>query len=122
MGKFCPDNTMDVFLDYIAGSDYLVVCSGSPVIFEDAFTTNALAKVVMASGSYTKADDISGRKLTVSAKTGIPITASGDAMTVALLEKSGSTLRYTTSCMTQTLTISGSVDTNSWKINLLDAT
>jgi hypothetical protein len=110
MGKFAPDATIDASLDYIAGSTYMTVCSGSPVTYADAYTNLMLAKIAVTSGSFTKADDTSGRKVTMDAKPGVSITNSGTALAVALVEISGSTLRYVTTCTSQSLTAGGTVD------------
>jgi len=122
MGKLAPDAMIDASLDYVAGSDLMIVCSGSPATYTDAFTTNKLASQAMASGSFTKADDTSGRKITMAAANGVPITASGDALAVALVNTSGSTLRYVTTCTLQALVSGGTVDIPAWKINIADPT
>jgi hypothetical protein len=123
MAKFAPDNTLDQELDYIALSDYMCACSGSPITFADAYTNLMLAKVAMAGGDFTKADDTSGRKLSMAAKTGVSITNSGTCLAVALVNASGSTLRWVTTATSQVLTAGGTVDfPANWKINIQDPT
>ena len=79
MAKYAPDSMIDASLDYVAGSDYLCVCSGSPTTFAAAYVDNMLAKVGVDAGDFTKGDDTSGRKLTVGAQTAFPITGNGTA-------------------------------------------
>lgn len=120
MGKFAPDTTLDAYLDNIAASTFECVCSGSPATFDDAYTNLMLARMATTSGCYVKADDTSGRKLTVSAKTGMTITNSGFAEAVALVDVGNSLLKVVTSCTGQQLTAGGTVDAPSWKINIVD--
>jgi len=125
MGKLAPDAMIDGSLDYVASSDYMCVCSGSPTTYTQAYTTNLLAKVAMSSGSFTKADDTVspyGRKVTMSAASGVPITASGDALAVALVKTGDSSLRYVTTCTQQALVSGGTVDIPAWKIQIGDPT
>jgi len=88
MAKIAPDAMIDSALDYVAGGDYLCVCSTQPTTYEQANTTYMLAKVAMAGGDFVKADDTSGRELTMGAKSAVPITNSGDAQHIAII-KSG---------------------------------
>ena len=111
--KVAPDAFIDGGLAYGQGSNYMTVCSGSPATFADAASTLVLAKAVMTTGCLVIADDatgILGRKLTMTAKPGVTIDANGFAEAVALIETTGSTLRYVTSCTGQSLVAAGSVD------------
>ena len=73
-------------------------------------------------GSYTKsAGSVSGRKNTLDAQTGLPITTTGDATHVCVSDGS-STLMLTTTCATQTLTSGGTVDLSSFAHDITDPT
>lgn len=122
MGKVAPDAMIDGALDYVAGSDYMCICSGSPATYTDAKVTNILAGFSCTSGCFVKADDTSGRKITIGARTSGSITSSGSALAVALVKVSDTTLRYVTTCTEQYLVASGTVDTPAWKINIADPT
>ena len=122
MGKIAPDAMIDASLDYVATSDYMCICSGSPSNYTEARSTNILAGFVCTSGCFTKADDTSGRKLTVAARTTGSITASGSALAIALVKISDTTLRYVTTCTEQYLVSGGTVDTPAFKINIADPT
>ena len=122
MAKAAPDAMIDASLDYAAGSTKLVVCSAQPTTYAEANATYALADVVIDSGDFTKADDTSGRKVTIGAQSAVPIDTTGTATHVALIETSGSTLRYVTTCTSQALVSGGTVDVPAWKINIADPT
>jgi len=126
MGKLAPDNMIDGALDIVAstagGTNMYCICSGSPATYADAITNNVLATISVTSGCFVIADDTSGRKLTMGAKTAIPITDSGFAEAVAIVDTAGSALLYVTSCTGQSLVAAGTVDTPSWKINIQDPT
>lgn len=122
MAKAAPDAMIDASLNYVAASTKLVVCSSQPTTYNEANSTYALADVVIDSGDFAVADDTSGRKVTVAAQSGVAIDSSGDATHVALIETSGSTLRYVTTCTSQALTAGGTVDVPAWKINIADPT
>jgi|WetSurSiteA1Bulk_404760.scaffolds.fasta_scaffold03248_4 hypothetical protein len=123
MGKIAPDGMIDAALDYVALSDYMCICSGSPSDYTTARSTNILAGFPCTSGCFAKADgDSSGRKLTVSARTAGSITASGSALAIALVKISDTTLRYVTTCTEQYLVASGTVDTPAFKITIADPT
>lgn len=87
----------------------MVACSAEPTNYTEANATYALADVTMADTDFTIADgDVSGRKVTVAAKSSVTIDASGDATHVALLDVTGTALLYVTTCTTLTLTSGGS--------------
>jgi hypothetical protein len=122
MAKAAPDAMIDASLDYAAASDYMCVCSTQPTTYTEAYTTYMLARTAMTGGDFTKADDTSGRKVTMTAKSAVSITNSGTAAHIALVASGGTTLRYVTTCTSQALTASGTVDVPAWKINIADPT
>lgn len=122
MAKQLPDATIDTELDYIAGSDTMCVCSAEPTTEAEAYTSLMLARVAMAGGDFVKANDTSGRKVTMGAKNAVSITNGGTATHIALVNHSGGTLRIVTTCTSQVLTGGGTVDIPSWKFNAQDPT
>jgi hypothetical protein len=123
MPKTAPDAVMDAAFDYIDQADVLRVCStldGTPTHAE--IVTATLASVAITPDTdFTKADgDTSGRKVTVAAKNGVSVTASGDANHIALTTTSGSVVRYVTTCTTQTLTSGNTVNIPAWDIEIND--
>ena len=124
--KYAPTTTLNQELNYIAGSNYMTVCSASSTVYTDCLTANMLAGVSMTSGSsggdYTVAADTNGQKVTTNAKSGVSITNSGSATCVCLLETTGSTIRWITTATTQYLTVGGTVDIPAWKVNIKQPT
>lgn len=123
MAKATPDAVLDKMLDEIATATRMVACSAQPTSFTEANATYALADVTMASGDFTKANgDVSGRKLTVAAKTGVLIDATGTSTHIALVRVADSTLLYVTTCTSQSLTANGSNTVNfpAWDIEIAD--
>lgn len=122
MPKVAPDAMIDASLDYVAGATVQHVCStldSTPTLAE--VTAASLADVTMAGGDYTKANgDTSGRKITMGAKSGITVDASGTADHIALVD--GSVVRYVTTCTSQVLTAGNTVNVPAWKIEIADPT
>lgn len=118
MAKWANDLMMDASLDYVAGATTMLVCTSQPAD-RTAALASALASVSMAGGDYTKADgNTSGRKVTMAQKTNVPVTATGTATHVALID--GSTLRYVTTCTSQVLTSGNTVTIPAWKAEVAD--
>jgi len=123
MAKATPDAVLDKPLDEIATATRMIACSAQPTTYTEANATYALADVTMAGGDFTKANgDTSGRKVTIAAKSGVLIDASGTATHTALVRVSDSTLLYVTTCTSQALTANGSNTVNfpAWDIEFAD--
>jgi hypothetical protein len=126
--KAAPDATMDTFLAKIATATSMVVCSGASnpadraAVLAAALATSPMTPG-LGSGDYTAADDATGalgRKVTMTAKNGVAVTASGDATCIALID--GTSIIYITTCTTQTLTSGNTVNIPAWKIQIGDPT
>lgn len=120
MSKFVPDATIDAYLDTIATATLLSVVSD---VSTPADLTNTLASVSLTAGDgngdFTIADgDVSGRKLTVGAQSGVSISASGNANHIVL--SLDGTILHITTCTQQALTSGGTVDVPAYDIELLD--
>lgn len=123
MAKAANDLVMDAALDFIATATRLTVCTSQPTSFAEGNATFALADVTIDGSDFTKANgDTSGRKVTISAQSGVLIDTSGTALYVALLRVSDSTLIYVTTCTSQALTANGSntVNVPAWDIEIAD--
>lgn len=120
MGKYLnPTSVLDGLLDKIATGTVISVCSAQPTTRTEAVTTYALAQTTLTSGDYTKANgDTNGRKITVAQKSGISITASGNATHVAICDASNVLL--VTTCTTQALTSGGTVTIPAFKAETSD--
>ncbi len=94
MTKVAPDALIDAELDYIAGCDRQITCSQAPASYAEATATYDLATATMTPVTdFTKADDTSGRKVTMAAKSGVTIDHSGMATHIALVKTGDTTLR-----------------------------
>lgn len=122
MAKTVNPLEQDAALDYLALSTKLCVCNAQPLTYANAITDYMLANVVVAGGDFTKANDSNGRKVTVAAKSAVPITNSGTALFLALVSTGDSTLRAVTTITSQVLTAGGTVDIPSFKANVQDPT
>lgn len=122
MAKWSSDDVLDGMLDIIALADIMTVCSQQPADRTEAVTTYALADVAMVPGDgndFTIADgDTSGRKVTVAAKSGVPVDTSGTATHVALSD--ATRLLYVTTCTSQVLTAGNTVDFPAWDVEVAD--
>ena len=120
MAKWANDLMMDASLDYVAGSVRMVACSAQPANYA-GIAAVALADVTLAGGDFTKANgDTSGRKVTVAAKSSVPIDTSGTATHISL--DHGTTLRFVTTCTPLALTAGAGNTVNfpSWKDEIAD--
>jgi len=121
MAKWASDLVMDAALDYVAGSTILTVCSAQPTTYTEATATYKLADVVVDAGDFTKANgDTSGRKVTVGAQNAVPVDTTGTATHIALSTTTGSTLRYVTTCTSQSLTSGNTVNVPAFDIEIAD--
>jgi hypothetical protein len=83
MAKSVHDDVLDGALNIVKNNaTRQVACSAEPTTYTEGNATYALADITVASGDFTAANgSTSGRKLTVGAKTGALIDASGTATT-----------------------------------------
>lgn len=120
MAKAVDDTVLDGALNIIDNATRQVVCSGQPANFA-GIAAVALADVVMAGGDFTDANgDTNGRKVTVAAKSAVPVDSSGTATHVSLDD--GTTLLYVTTCTSQALTAANTVNIPAWDIEIADPT
>lgn len=124
MAKSVHDDVLDGALNIIKNNcTRMVACSTQPTTYTEANATFALADVTMASGDFTAANgDTSGRKLTIAAKSGVTVDASGTYQHVALLDVTNSKLLYVTTGTSQSLTSGNTVNFPAWKIEIADPT
>lgn len=126
MAKFASNDMLDGSLLVLKNNvTRMVACSAQPTTYTEANATYALADVTMSGTDFTIADgDVDGRKVTVAAKSGVEIDASGDATHVALLDVTGERLLYVTTCNTLTLTsgAGNTVNFPAWTITIADPT
>lgn len=119
MGKALSDAILDAQLSAADGTS-IHVCSAEPANYA------GIAAVMLAeqaiSGSHTKANgDVSGRKNTTPAQTGVSISNNGTANHV--VESNGTdTIKRVTTCDAQALTAGGTVDVPAYDHEVGDPT
>lgn len=118
MPKFASNDVLDGSLNVAAGATRLVAINGQPASFAAA-NSGKLAEATLTGADFSlAAGDISGRKVTVAAKSGLAVLAAGTADHVALLDVAGSRLLYVTTCPSQALAAGGTVSIASWAIEI----
>jgi hypothetical protein len=129
MAKTVHDSVLDGAFDILDQADLMTVCDTQPTTFAEATTNSGgggfkLADVAMTPDTdFTKSNgDVSGRKVRMAAKSGVPIDVSGTAIYIALTKAAGSVLLYVTTCTSQALTAGGTVDFPVWDIEIADPT
>lgn len=98
-----------------AGTITYTLCSTQPTTRAEAVSTYMLAQTTLNKTSeITLANgDTSGRKMTISAKTGVPVTNSGTAQHVAICDDTN--LLFVTTTAAQAVSAGGTVDIGPWK-------
>ncbi len=128
MPKYSIDAMLDASLDEIIDNcDGLILCTSDVLTTGDPDYTkitgaSALTAVhAMTSGDFAKDDgDVSGRKATVATQADLPITATGDAAHIVLLDVGSTEVLFMTTCTVQSLTNGNNVSVPAWDIELRD--
>lgn len=120
MAKWVSSTVLDAALAVVATADRMVALPSQPASFTEAMT-GRLAEAPVAPADFSvSAGDISGRKLVVAAKAGLPVLAAGTATHVALVQTASSALLYVTTCPDQPLAPGGTVNIGSWNVEIGD--
>ena len=116
MAKWANTTVLDALLDKVATSTSMIVTTSQPANRAEAVTA-ALATTSVASGDFTKAaGSPNGRKTTVAQQDNIPVTATGSANHVCLID--GTDVLYVTTVTAQTLTSGNTVTIPAWTITI----
>jgi hypothetical protein len=122
IAKAVHDDVLDGAWNVLDDANIQTACSAQPTTRTEAVTTFKLADATMVPGTdFVKGNgDTSGRKVTVAAKAGEGVDASGTATHIALCD--GTRLLYVTTCSSQALTAGNQVNFPAWKAELADPT
>jgi hypothetical protein len=123
MAKSVHDTVLDAAFAIIDNATVMTVCSAEPTTRALAITAGnlMLADVVMAPGDFVVANGTtSGRKVTVAAKSAVPVDANGTGNHIALCDASN--LLYVTTCTAQVLATGNTVNFPAWEIEIADPT
>jgi hypothetical protein len=130
MAKFAENAVLDAALNAIKGATRLTVTSGQHAASGTGTAPTAaqidaikLAQQTGMTGTNFTGPvdgDTSGRKVTVNALSGITISASGTATHIYL--DNGTSALYVTTCTSQALTATNTVNVPAWKVEIADPT
>ncbi len=125
MAKSVNSVVLDNAFNYIKGSADTItytLCSTQPTTRTEAVTTYMLASTTLNKTTELTlaAGDVSGRKMTVSAKTGVSVTNTGSGQHVAVCDATN--LLYVTTTTTQAVSSGGTADLGSWKMEIQNPT
>lgn len=118
MPKAVSNDVLDGSLNVVRTATRMVALNGEPASFAAA-DAGKLAEATLATGDFAiGAGDISGRKVSIAAKSGLTVLANGTANHVALLDSGTSRLLYVTTCPAQALVTGGVVSIAGWSIEI----
>ena len=123
MAKTVDDSVLDAAIAVIKTATQLCLCSAQPTTYAEATATYMLVlKTGLTSGSFTGPvnGDVSGRKVSKTAETGITVTNTGTAIYAALC--TGSILLYVTTVTSQVVTAGNTCNTPIFKVEFTDPT
>ena len=122
MAKSVHDTVLDGAFQVLDAANIMTACNAEPTTRTQAVTTFALADAVMTPVTdFTIANgDVSGRKVTIAAKSGVTVDTTGTATHIALCDATN--LLYVTTCTSQALTAANTVNFPAWKIEIADPT
>ena len=120
MAKIVHDDVLDGAFLVLDDANLMILCSAQPTTRAEAVTTYALADVAMTPVTdFAKANgDTSGRKVTVAAKSAVPVDASGTGTHVALVD--ATRLLFVTTCTSQAVTAGNTVNFPAWDDEIAD--
>lgn len=122
MGKWVHDDVLDGALGIVRSfAGKMVACSAEPASFGAADGDLKLAEVAVSASDFTLGNGAaSGRRVTVAPKSSVPVTASGTASHVALLDVANTRLLYVTTCTPQSVAHGQTVNFGSWDVEISD--
>lgn len=122
MPKTVHDDVLDGAFQILDAGDIMTVCNAQPTTRTEAITTFKLADVAMVPVTdYTISNgDVSGRKVRMAAKSGVPVDTTGTAVFVAICD--ATRLLYVTTCTSQALTAGNTVNFPVWDVEIADPT
>lgn len=120
MAKFIADAALDAALAYVTAADVEYLCSAQPATFAGIAAVSLGSATPSWSGPAD--GDISGRKVTFAARTGVAVTATGNVTHVVFARTADSTLRYVTTCSSQAVTSGGTATIAAGTIEIADVT
>lgn len=121
MGKSVHPLVLDAALSFIrAQATAMVVVEGQPATYQSA-EGEALATALVVPNDFAIADgQLSGRRLAITAKSGLSVDGAGTANHIALIDQNNETLLYVTTCAPQALLAGSTVNISGWSVEIQD--
>jgi len=126
MARSVGNAMLDAALDYLADNGTRAdICATEPTTYAEATSTNSLGNVTLTAGagngdwSAIANGDVSGRKITLAAQTGISIGTTGTADHLAITDGT-SELIYVFAITSQAVSSGGNADTDASDVELED--
>ncbi len=118
MSKFCSNTVFDAALTRIATATRMVALNGQPGSYAAADAAR-LSEAAVAPADFAIANgDVSGRKVSVAAKSGLAVIAAGTVDHIALLDPATAALLYVTTCPAQAIVTGGTVSLGGWQVEI----
>lgn len=119
MAKWANDTIMDTGLNTIKNNaTTMLVCTSQPATRAAALAA-AVASVAVVAGDFTLGDGVvSGRRLTVAAKSGLTASGTGSGTHIALID--GTNLWYVTTCTPAAIVTGDTVNIPAWDCEIRD--
>ena len=118
MSKFCSNAVFDAALTRISTATRMIAMSGQPATYAAA-DTGRLCEAAVAPADFAILNgDVSGRKVTIAAKSGLAVVAAGTVDHIALLDPVTTTLLYVTTCPAQAIVAGGTVSLAGWQVEI----
>ncbi len=118
MAKFASTDVLDGSLNIVRQATRIVALNGQPATFAAAIAGRLTESELTSADFALAAGDVSGRKVTIAARSGLAVAAEGTADHVALLDVPGSRLLYVTTCPAQALVNGGIVSIAAWSVEI----
>lgn len=116
MAKWANTIVLDAYLDKISTANKLLLCSSQPATRAAALSA-ALASADLTGASFTKANGSpNGRQVTIAEQANMPVTATGTANHVALID--GTDVLVVTTVTSQSVTSGNTATVPAWKASI----
>lgn len=123
MAKSIGNSVLDAALNYVkTNATQITVCTTEPTTYAQAITSNKLAIDSIASFGSPADNGSDGRKIQIPAHNSVAVDTGSSAAHVALVDLSSTDLLLVTTCSSQALTASNTVNIPVFSFAITDPT
>ena len=120
MAKWVSSSVLDGALAVVSQATRMVALADQPASYADA-VAGSLAEVTLVPADFSVGPgSTSGRRVAIAAKAGVSVAAAGMANHVALIDSVLERLLYVTTCPAQALPAGGTVNFDTWSVEIGD--